>query len=182
MVFQVKKGDTITEYELLDIDRVKLEGLKAEIIEKYSTVTHCEYIDHSIPMESSTIRNLKVEQFPYEGQMPLFKIEADVITLPRAVDAINGTLIGSGKGLTDLMALDATRDALMAEDILSELRHISNQYKDDGSIETIVAKVVNLSKKVTATEKETQDLYDDLKSCITARVRSVYTLPKDHTI
>jgi len=34
MVFQVRKGDTIKEYELIDVDREKLEGLKAEIMDK----------------------------------------------------------------------------------------------------------------------------------------------------
>ncbi len=182
MVFQVRKGDTIKEYELIDVDREKLEGLKAEIMDKYSKVTHCEYIDHSIPIESSTIHNLSVEPFPYEEGVPLFRISVDIVTVPHAVDAINGALIGSGKGLTDLMSLDAIKDPLMSDDILDELRSISNQYAENSSIEEIVVKVVKLSKKVKVTDEETQALYDNLKSCIKTRVRSIGSFPKDRTM
>lgn len=176
MIFEVQTGNTITEYYLIDIDRDKLSRLKDEIKSKYGRVVHCEYIDHTLPYESEKVQNVKVEEYSNAGDVPLFRIEADFVTYPPVIDAINGALIGSGKGLSDLMSLNAKDYPLGDHDILEELRGISRDYKESGSNEAVISKVVALSEKVIATDLETEQLYAELKSCVVAREHTVRTV------
>lgn len=183
MIFQVKKGNTITEYYVLDIDRERLEELKSEILAKYSTTVHCEYIDSTFPMESDRVRNVQVSKYSDDEELPLFRIEADFITYPtNVIDAINGALIGSGKGLTDLMSLNAIDNPLVETDILEELRGIASKHSDGDSLENTMQEVLSLSERVVATDLETEALYSQLKSCVKASVHSVRSVQTQHKI
>ncbi len=178
MIFQVTRGDSIIEYYVLGIDKEKLENLKEQILERYSKVMHCEYIDSTVPTESSKVKNINASVYSEGGEETLYKIEADFISYPNdVIDAINGTLIGSGKGLTDLMSLNAIDNPIMGNTFLDELRGISTQHSEGGSDLATVQEVITLSKKVIATDLETEALYSELKSCVRAITHSVRSVP-----